>query len=163
MYQRAIMTNSLHAAEADSSAALKNRPCIVCNSEVHCRIYKFHLSLPRSRSIQSTFPIPLLEYPLHIILPSTLRFSNKYLSLRSPPPKPSLHSTICATYPTHLIVLYLITQILFGKECKSWSFSLCYLLQSHHLTLLHPRHLQMWTTRGKHCPDKNRIRQAKYV
>jgi hypothetical protein len=37
---------------------------------------------------------------------------------------------IHVTCPTHLILHYFVTQIIFGKQCKSWNSSLCSLLQS---------------------------------
>jgi len=120
-----------------------------------------HLSV-LSRINPVVTPLYLLNINFNIILPSMPRSSKWLLSLWSLPPKPPLHSTICATHPTHLILLDLISQILFGEECRSWSASLCYLLQSHCLTFLHPRHLQMWTTGNIFLTRTEQDRQCTY-
>jgi len=47
------------------------------------------------------------------------------------PPSPSIHDT----WPAHLILLHLLAQILFGKNYKARSCSLCTIPQSHALYL----------------------------
>ena len=60
-------------------------------------------------------------------------------------PKPHMNffpPPISATCPPHLILLYFITEIIFGEECRSWSSSLCALLHSTVLlSLLGPKSL----------------------
>ena len=99
----------------------------------------YHLSLSSARSVQS-IPLPLPTFRISILilsshlclgLPSCLfpsGFSTKtlYIPLLSP---------ICATYPAHLILLYLITRIIFGEEYRSSSSSSCSFL---HSLLPHP-------------------------
>jgi len=86
-----------------------------------------------ARSIQSIPPHPtswrfILILSSHLCLgrisglfPSRLPTKTRYASLLS---------HIRATFPAHLILLHLITQIIFGEECSSWSSSLCSLLSS---------------------------------
>jgi len=93
-----------------------------------------HLPLSCARSIQSLPPHPtscrfilILFSHLHLGLASCLfpkGFPTKtlYASLLSP---------ICATCPSHLILLDLITRIILGEEYRSFSSSLCSFLHFH--------------------------------
>jgi len=92
-----------------------------------------HLSLSWASPIQSTYPHPtswrsvlILSTYLCLGLPNGLfpsGFPTK--TLYTP-----LSSPICATCPTHLIHLDFITHTILGEEYKSFSSSLCNLLQS---------------------------------
>jgi hypothetical protein len=77
-----------------------------------------------------------LKIHLNIILPFTPRFPKWTLSLVFPHLNPLYTSTvICATCPTHLILLKLIPRIS-DEEYRSLSSSLCSLLHSHHISPL---------------------------
>ena len=92
-----------------------------------------HLSLPWASPIQSIYPHPtswrsilILSTHLRLSLPSGL-FPSGFLTkiLYTP-----LSSPIGTTCPTHLILLDFITRTILGEEYKSFSSSLCNLLQS---------------------------------
>jgi hypothetical protein len=60
-----------------------------------------------------------------------ISFPFLYLSLQSfLPTNTTFLSPIRATCPSHAILLDVITQIIFGKEYRSWSSSVCSLLHS---------------------------------
>jgi hypothetical protein len=85
-----------------------------------------HLSLFWARSIQSMTPNPtswrsifLLASHLCLVLPS-------YLLPSGFAPKPCIHlSPIRATWPTHLVLLHLITRIILDEEYRSLNTSAC--------------------------------------
>jgi len=92
-----------------------------------------HLSLSLASPIQSTCPHPtswrsilILSIHLCLGLPSGLLPSGFPTKTLYTP----LSSSICATCPAHLILLHFITRTILGVEYKSFSSSLCNLLQS---------------------------------
>ena len=86
-----------------------------------------HLSLSWARSIQSMILSHFLNIHLNIILPSTPGSSKWSLSFRFTHQNTIYTSLLphSATCPTHLILLYFITQSIFGEGYTSLSFSLC--------------------------------------
>jgi len=92
-----------------------------------------HLSLSWASPIQSIYPHPtswrsilILSTHLRLGLPSGLLPSgfNHQESIHP------VSSPIRATWPTHLTLLDFITRTILGEAYKSFSFSLCNLLQS---------------------------------
>ena len=87
-----------------------------------------HLSLSGARSMESIpphstswIPILILSTHLHLGLPSSLFLSGfptktLYTSLLSP---------LRVSFPVHLIILDFINRTTFGKEYRSWNYSLC--------------------------------------
>ena len=95
-----------------------------------------HLALSWASPIQSIYPHPtswrsilILSTHLRLGLPSDLvpsGFPTKTLYTL-------LSSPICATCPAHLILLDFNTRTILGEEHKSFSSSLCNLLQDKHI------------------------------
>ena len=131
------ITNSrvqCHPWESDVTWASKEIPRILWVPKVHYRIHKSPLTLPvlsQSNRIH-TSPTHFLEICFNITLPSTLR-SPKFSVPFSFPDKNLVctsHLPLRATFPAHLILLDLITQIIFGEKYRSLSSSLCSFLHS---------------------------------
>ena len=92
-----------------------------------------HLFLSSTRLFQSApsnpitlISIVILSSHLHLGLPSGLFPSGFPINTLYAPD----HSLVYATCPTHLILLDLITQIIFGEKYRSLSSSLCSFLHS---------------------------------
>ena len=120
--------------ETNCFAASQEIPRISRNPKVHYRIHKRSptvsiLGQPNPVHIPTSH---LLEIHSNIIHPSTPRSPQWSPSLRFPH-QDSIHtlsSPICATCPTHLILLDFITRTILGEQYKSFSSSLCTLLHS---------------------------------
>ena len=87
-----------------------------------------HLSLSWANPIQSIYPNPtswrsilILSTHLRLGLPNGLLPSGFPTKVLYTP----LSSSICATCPSHLILLDFVTRTLLGEEYKSFSSSLC--------------------------------------
>ena len=85
-----------------------------------------HWSLLRANSFHSTS-----SHRSYIILPPTLKSSKWAFCLKFPHQKNVCISVfpMCATCPTSPI-LHVITVVMLGEDCESWSFSSCSFLQS---------------------------------
>jgi hypothetical protein len=120
--------------EAKNSLASQEILRKLWNQKGHYRVRK---SLPPTpilsqiNPVRKPQPFPwksilILSYHLRPGLPSGLfSYSLPTKTCMHLPPPP-----IRATCPTHLILLHLITRIIFGQECRSWSSSLRNFLQS---------------------------------
>ena len=109
------------AWEADGSAASREIPCILWNTEVHHRIHKIPPLIPWLKSHKSG---PISSH-LRLGLPSghfSSDLPNKILHA-------FLFSRTNATCPTHPILLDMITPVVYGEVYKPWSSSLCNFLQ----------------------------------
>ena len=121
-----IITYSMEQSpswEANQFSARQEISPILWNRKVHYHVFTraCHLSLFWARSIQYMPSIPRLKIHLNIILPSMPGSSMWFLSLRFPPQTlyAPLLSPIHAAYPTHPILLHLVTWIVFGEEYRS--------------------------------------------
>ena len=107
--------------------------CFEWNLKVHLRIHKRPTLVPMLTQINPVHaPLPLpgpssfLMVGFNIIVPSALRSSSGLFRSRFPIKtlyEPH-YSTLYMPRPFHLFILDLITRIIFGDECKSYSASL---------------------------------------
>ena len=124
-----ILTYSMEQSlswEANQFSASQEIPCILWNPKVHHRI---QMSPSPVLILSQLNPVHVLtshflNIPFNIILPSMPGSSKWSLSLYTSP------LPICATCPTHLILLNLITQTILGVGYRSLSSSLCSILHS---------------------------------
>ena len=110
-------------------------------------------SLPHSQ-VPTTCPYPeparssphptphFLKIHLNIVLPYMPGFPKWSVSLRFPPKKTYIchFPPICATCPTHLITLDLISRTILGENYRSLTSSICSFLHSRYLFPLRPKY-----------------------
>jgi hypothetical protein len=160
--------------EANSHSPSQEIPHILWNLKVH---YCVHKVLPLLPILSQTHPVHTFPHCFPKIHSDTA--SHLHLDLQSglyPLGFPTkilyafLIALICATCPTHLILLEFITLIIFDAVYQVWSSSLCCLLQPSALsTLLCPNTLLstlfsktyvfplVWETKF-HTPTKQQVK-----
>ena len=120
--------------ETNWFAASQEIPRISRNPKVHYRTHKRPptVSILGQPNLVHIHTSHLLEIHPNIIHPSTPRSPQWAPSLRFPHQHPihTLSSPIPATCPAHLILLDFITRTILGEQYKSFSSSLCNLLNS---------------------------------
>lgn len=102
------------------------------NQKFHCRVQKSPRLVSILNQINPACTLPLYFFKIYfnIILSSILRYWSGLL-LQVSPSKPCKHflsSRMHAIHPARLIILDVLT-LIFSVGYKSWSYSLCYLLQ----------------------------------
>src|SRR5215468_4376393 len=111
------------SCEADQSLQLiKKFPAFLCYPKVPYRTHKCPPPVPVLSQLHpgATAPFNFLKTHLNIILPFTSGSPQWPLSLRFPHQSP-VHPylpPICATWPTHLIVLDLTNRTILGEEYR---------------------------------------------
>ena len=110
--------------EANRPLASREIPRILLNPQVHYRFQKLPPPVRILSHINSIYasPFHFLKIHFNIIFPVTPVLPNGLSS--SHLPSKTLYSSlsICATGPTHPIILDLITQIIFSEEYRSQSY-----------------------------------------
>ena len=123
--------------EADQFSASQEIPCILWNPKVNYRIYKSPPPIPILSQINLIHASPSNFLKIHLILSSHLCLG---LTSGLPPPQILYASVLSPTYatcPAHLMP-DLITQIIFGEEYRSLSFSYSFLHSPSTCSLLGP-------------------------
>ena len=122
------------SCEANWFAASQEIPHISQNPKVH---YRTHKCPPPVSILEQPYPVHiptphLLEIHPNIIHPSTPRSPqwSPFIQFPHQDPIHPFSSPKRATCPAHFILLDFITRTILGEEYKSFSSSLCSLLQS---------------------------------
>ena len=119
--------------EANSSSVSQQIPYILWNPKVHYHVHNWppvHI-LSQINSIHNLLN-EFCKINFNIIHPSTPSHPSGLFpsGFSSKTPYSPLLSPIHAACPSHPILIYLITQIIFGEAYRSWSSSLCSLFHS---------------------------------
>ena len=121
--------------EANRFSASQEISRILLNLKVHYSIHKSPPPLPVLSHISPVHDPQPTSWKLILVLSSHLNLGHPCVLFPSGFPAKTLYTPLLApiraTCPTHLIILYLITRIIYGEEYRSVSSSICSFLHSH--------------------------------